>query len=70
MNTFFTYTGKVAEPGLQVRIKPESILSWRLIMPGPILSWRLIMKYFSTVSLLLPLIQEGLLSITSESMCI
>ena len=36
---------------------------------GNILSWRLIMKYFSTVILSLPLIQEGQLSVSGESMC-
>ena len=35
---------------------------------GNILSWRLIMK-FSTVILLLPLIQKGQLSVTGERMC-
>ena len=34
-----------------------------------ILSWRLIMKYFSTVALTLPLIQEGQLSVSGERMC-
>ena len=36
---------------------------------GNILSWRLIMKYFSTVILSLPLIQEGQLSVSGERMC-
>ena len=38
--------------------------------PGPILLWRLIIDHntFSMVALL-PLIQEGLLSVTSESLC-
>ena len=37
---------------------------------GNILSWRLIVKYlFSTVILSLPLIQEGQLSVSGESMC-
>ena len=36
---------------------------------GNILSWKLIMKYFSTVILSLPLIQEGQLSVSGERMC-
>ena len=36
---------------------------------GNILSWRLIMKFFSTVILSLPLIQEGQLSVSGERMC-
>ena len=36
---------------------------------GNILSWRLIMKYFSTVILSLPLIQEGQLSVSGERVC-
>ena len=36
---------------------------------GNILSWRLIVKYFSTVILSLPLIQEGQLSVSGERMC-
>ena len=36
---------------------------------GNILSWRLIMKYFSTVILSLPLIQDGQLSVSGERMC-
>ena len=39
------------------------------IRPGPILSRRLIMKSFLPPFSSLPLIQEGLLSATSESMC-
>ena len=30
MNKLFTYMGNLVEPGLQVRIKPDPILSWRL----------------------------------------
>ena len=47
-----------ADPGVTSRSRPCLILLWRLIM-----------KIISTVILLLPLIQEGLLSVTSESMC-
>ena len=36
---------------------------------GNILSWRLIMKYFSTVILSLPRIQEGQLSVSGERIC-
>ena len=35
---------------------------------GNILSWNLIMKYFSTVIVSLPLIQEGQLSVSGERM--
>ena len=37
--------------------------------PGPILSWRLIMKSFVRPFSYLQLIQESMLSVTSESMC-
>ena len=36
---------------------------------GNIVSWRLIVKYFFTVILSLPLIQEGQLSVSGERMC-
>ena len=35
---------------------------------GNILSWNLIMKYFPTVIVSLPLIQEGQLSVSGERM--
>ena len=37
--------------------------------PCPILLWRLIMKQFLRLFSSLPLIQEGMFSVTSESMC-
>ena len=63
MPGFVTVAQMVVSP-----IGDPEVMRLILVPPGPMLLWLFIMKYFSTPILLLPLIQEGLLSGLNKSM--